>query len=64
MCKTQDDMFTTFTDVFKSAIDKHTPLKTKIIEGKQAPFVTKASSKAIIIAAREQTWWVPENYAD
>ena len=56
MCKTQDDMFTTFTDVFKSAIDKHTPLKTKIIEGKQAPFVTKASSKAITIAAREQTW--------
>ena len=37
MYKTQNDMFTTFTDVFRSFIDKHTPLKTKKVRGSQAP---------------------------
>ena len=37
MYETQNNMFTTFTDVFRSFIDKHTPLKTKKVRGSQAP---------------------------
>ena len=31
-------MFTTSTDVLRSVLDKHTPLKTKIIKKNQVPF--------------------------
>ena len=31
-----------FTDVFRSVLDKNASLKTKIIRGNQAPFMTKA----------------------
>ena len=44
-------MFTTFT-VFRSVIDKHAPLKTKIIRENQAPFMTTALSKAIMTRLR------------
>ena len=40
-------MFTTFADVFRSVIDKHASLKTKIIRGNQAPFMTKGDSDQI-----------------
>ena len=46
MYKTQNNMFTTFTDVFRSVIDKHAPYK--VIRGNQAPFMTKELSKAIM----------------
>ena len=29
MHRTENDMFKTFTDVFRSVVDKHAPLKTK-----------------------------------
>ena len=52
MYKIQNDMFTTFTDVFRSVIDKHAPLKTKIVRGNQVPFMTKALSKATLTRSR------------
>ena len=51
MYKTENT-FTTFTDVFNSVIDKHAPLKTNIVRGSQAPFMTKALSKAIMTRSR------------
>ena len=66
MYETQNDMFTTFTDVFRSVIDKHAPLKTKIIRGNQAPFMTKALSKAIMTRLRLRSkynkWQSRENF--
>ena len=47
-----NDMFKTFTGVFRLVLDKHAPLKTKIIRRNQAPFMTKAVSKAIITSSR------------
>ena len=35
-----------FTEVFRLVIDKHAPLKTKIIRGSHVAFMTKALSKA------------------
>ena len=37
---TQMYMFTTFTDIFRSVLDKHVSLKTKTMKGKQAPMGT------------------------
>ena len=48
MYKTQNNMFTTFTDVFRSVLNKHVSLKTKIIRRNQAPFMTKALRKVIM----------------
>ena len=53
MYKTQTDMFATFTDFFRTVIDKHAPLKTKVIRGNQAPFMTKALIKAIMTRSRQ-----------
>ena len=40
---TQNYMFTTFTDIFRSVLDKHVSLKTKTMKGKQAPMGTKVT---------------------
>ena len=45
-------MFIIFTHVFRSVIDKHAHLKTKIITRNQALFMTKALSKAIMTRSR------------
>ena len=50
MYKTQNDMFTKFTDIFRSVLDKHAPLKTNKRE--QALLITKALSKAIMTRLR------------
>ena len=59
-------MFTTFTDVFRSVIDKRAPLKTKIIRGNQVPFMTKALSNAIMTRSRLRfkynKWQYKENF--
>ena len=66
MYKTENDMFTTFTDVFTSVIDKHAPLKTNIVRGSQAPFMTKGLSKAIMTRSRLRSkcnkWQSRENF--
>ena len=47
-----EDMFSTFTEVFRSVLDKHAPLKTKKVRGNQGPFMTKELSKAIMTRSR------------
>ena len=54
MYKSQNDMFTTFTDIFRSVIDEHAPLKTKIIKRNQAPFMTKPLSKVTKTAVQRK----------
>ena len=41
-------MYSTFSDVFISVLDRHVPLKRKMTRGNQGPFMTKQLSKAII----------------
>ena len=48
MYKYDNYMYSTFSDVFRSVLDWHTPLKRKMIRGNQGPFMTKQLSKAIM----------------
>ena len=57
MYKSQNDMFTTFTDIFRSVIDEHAPLKTKIIKRNQASFMTKSLSKVTKTTAQSLSRW-------
>ena len=47
MYKYDNDMYSTFSDVFISILDRHAPLKRKMIRGNQVSFMTKQLSKAI-----------------
>ena len=40
------------TNIFRSTLDSHAPLKQKQEEGNQAPFMKKDLSKAIMIRSR------------
>ena len=44
--------YDSFKDIFLSITNKHAPLKTKMIRGNQAPFMTKELSKQIMIRSR------------
>ena len=46
MYKYNNGMYSTFSDVFRSVLDRHAPLKRKMIRGNQGPFMTKQLSKA------------------
>ena len=48
MYKYSNDMYSAFSDVFRSVLDRHAPLKRKMIRGNQGPFITKQLSKTII----------------
>ena len=37
-----------FTNIFRMVLDKHAPIKKKIVRGNEAPFMTKEISKAIL----------------
>ena len=41
-----------FLDIFTRILNQHAPLKQKIIRGNQAPFITKALSKAIMLRSK------------
>ena len=43
---------TSFNDIFCTLLDKHAPLKTKILRGNNKAFVTKELRKAIMIRSR------------
>ena len=45
MYKYSNDMYSAFSDVFRSVLDRHAPLKRKMIRGNQGPFMTKHLSK-------------------
>ena len=65
MCKSNNEMCSTFTKVFRLELDKHAPLKVKKVRGNQGLFNTKKLSKAIMnkskIRNRYQKWPSREN---
>ena len=68
MYKYNNDMYSTFSDVFRSVLDRHAPLKMKMIRGNQGPFMTKQLSKAIMnrskLRNRYIKWISRENFLD
>ena len=48
MYKYNNDVHSTFSNVFRSVLHRHAPLKRKMIRGNQGPFITKQLSKAIM----------------
>ena len=54
------------TNIFRSTLDSHTPLKQKEVRGYQAPFMTKELSKAIMTRSRiknkSNKWPSRENF--
>ena len=65
MCKSNNEMCSTFTKAFRLVLDKHAPLKVKKVRGNLGPFMTKELSKAIMnkskIRNRYQKWPSREN---
>ena len=65
MYKSNNEMYSTFTKVFRLLLEKHAPLKVKKVRGKQSPFMTKELSKAIMnkskIRNKYQKWPSREN---
>ena len=63
--KSNNEMYSTFTKVFRLVLDKHAPLKVKKVRGNQGPFMTKELSKAIMnkskIRNKYQKWPSREN---
>ena len=68
MYKYNNDMYSTFSGVFRSVLDRHAPLKRKMIRGNQGPFMTKQLSKAIMnrskLRNRYIKWPSRENFLD
>ena len=48
----EKNMYKSFSDTFKAIVNKHAPLKKKIVRGKNAPFMTKELRKAITNRSR------------
>ena len=44
MYKSNKDMYTVFTNVFSSVVNKHDPLKSRTIRGNQGPFMNRELS--------------------
>ena len=62
----EDNPYDILTENFKNLVDKHAPLKKKIVRGNQAPFMNKDLSKAIMTRSklrnRYNNWKSRENY--
>ena len=41
ICKEKRHQYDVFTNTFSMVLDKHAPIKKKIIRGNEAPFMTK-----------------------
>ena len=65
MYKSNNEIYPTFTKVFRLVLDKHPPRKVKKVRGNQGPFMTKELSKAIMnkskIRNKYQKWPSREN---
>ena len=66
--KYNNDMYSTFCDVFRSVLNRHAPLERKIIRGNQGPFMTKQLSKTIMNRSKLRNgyikWPSRENFLD
>ena len=62
----EKNMYEIFSDTFKAVVNKHAPLKEKIVRGNNAPFMTKELRKAIMNRSRlkkkYQDWPSRENF--
>ena len=46
--KEKHHQYDVFTNISRMAVDKHVPIKKKIVRGNETPFMTKELSKAIM----------------
>ena len=44
--------------MFSEVLDYHAPVKKKLVRGNQAPFMTRDSSKAIMIKSKAKNQYV------
>ena len=62
----EKNMCKNFSDTFKAVVNKHAPLKEKIVRGNNAPFIMKELRKAIMNRSRlkkkYQDWPSRENF--
>ena len=62
----EKNMYESFSDTFKAIVNKHAPLKEKIVRGNNAAFMTKELRKAIMNRSRlkkkYQDWPSRENF--
>ena len=62
----EKNMYESFSDTFKAIVNKHPPLKEKIVRGSNVPFMTKELRKAILNRSRlkkkYQDWSSRENF--
>ena len=66
MYKSNKEIYSTFTKVFRLVLYKHAPLKVKKVRGNQGPFMKKELSKAIMnkskIRNKYQKWLSREKF--
>ena len=51
------DSYTGFSTLFKSIVDRHAPIKTKIVRGNNKPFMNKELGKALKTKSRIKNKW-------
>ena len=65
MYKSNNEMYSTFTKLFRLVLDKRAPLKVKKVRGSQGPFMTKGLGKTIMnkskIRNKHKKWPPREN---
>ena len=47
-----EEALAVFSSVFRDVVDRHAPLKQKMVRGNNAPFMTKQLNKAIMDRSR------------
>ena len=66
--KYNNDMYSAFSDVFRSVLDRHAPLKRKMTRGNQGLFMTQQLSKAIMNRSKLRNRYIKcpsrENFLD
>ena len=66
ICNSQDKLHDPFSDIFRTILDHHAPLKTKIIRGNQTKFMTKELSTSIMNRSKFKNrylkWPLRENF--
>ena len=48
----EKNMYESFSDTFKAIVNRHTPLKEKIVRGNYAPFMTKELRKTMMRSSK------------
>ena len=62
-----EEAFAVFSSVFRDVVDRHAPLKQKMVRGNNAPFMTKQLNKAIMDRSRIKNRylkWPTENFLE